>query len=221
MEIQRWEGVSGMIKPIPKEVESSTSMVSGKDTAEKESPVDEFFRRSKRKPPKFKRVKRGHADPDISEDPDLFPAKLMQSFGTTDMDLTNRLLNQVAYTVPWVKHDANDYNYVVSALHGINPRDELEGLLAVQMVGVHNLAMNFMRLAVAKDQTTDGMNNNVSRVTKLLRTFVAQVEALNNYRGKGQQKVVVEHVHVHKGGQAVVGAVNVNKTGEGGGSDRG
>lgn len=34
-----------------------------------------------------------------------------------------------------------------------------------------------------------------------------QVEALQRYRGKGQQRVTVEHVHVHQGGQAIVGAV--------------
>jgi len=33
------------------------------------------------------------------------------------------------------------------------------------------------------------------------------LEALNKHRGKGQQKVTVEHVHVHEGGQAVVGNV--------------
>ena len=33
------------------------------------------------------------------------------------------------------------------------------------------------------------------------------LDALNRHRGKGQQKVVVEHVHVHAGGQAVVGAI--------------
>ena len=33
------------------------------------------------------------------------------------------------------------------------------------------------------------------------------LEALNRNRGKGQQKVTVEHVHVHSGGQAIVGAV--------------
>jgi hypothetical protein len=33
------------------------------------------------------------------------------------------------------------------------------------------------------------------------------LEALNRHRGKGQQKVTVEHVHVHAGGQAVVGMV--------------
>ena len=41
----------------------------------------------------------------------------------------------------------------------------------------------------------------------LARTFTTQMEALNRYRGKGQQKMTVEHVHVHKGGQAIVGAV--------------
>jgi hypothetical protein len=41
------------------------------------------------------------------------------------------------------------------------------------------------------------------------------LEALNRHRGKGQQKVTVEHVHVHAGGQAVVGMVETP-----GGGDR-
>jgi hypothetical protein len=35
-----------------------------------------------------------------------------------------------------------------------------------------------------------------------------QLEALQRYRGKGQQKVTVEHVHVNAGGQAIVGTVD-------------
>jgi hypothetical protein len=35
-----------------------------------------------------------------------------------------------------------------------------------------------------------------------------QMEALQRYRGKGEQKMVVEHVHVHQGGQAIVGSVH-------------
>ncbi|MBT4688816.1 MAG: hypothetical protein HOB72_12045, partial [Rhodospirillaceae bacterium] len=50
-------------------------------------------------------------------------------------------------------------------------------------------------------------------LNKLARTFTAQMEALNRYRGKGQQKMTVEHVHVHEGGQAIVG--NVTKGGGG------
>jgi hypothetical protein len=43
---------------------------------------------------------------------------------------------------------------------------------------------------------------------KLSRTYATLLEALNRHRGKGQQKVTVEHVHVHSGGQAVVGVVD-------------
>jgi hypothetical protein len=43
---------------------------------------------------------------------------------------------------------------------------------------------------------------------KLLRTFTAQAEALAKLRRGGEQTVRVEHVHVHPGGQAVVGNVN-------------
>jgi hypothetical protein len=38
---------------------------------------------------------------------------------------------------------------------------------------------------------------------------VLPVEALSRHRGKGQQKVTVEHVHVHAGGQAIVGNVGI------------
>jgi hypothetical protein len=33
------------------------------------------------------------------------------------------------------------------------------------------------------------------------------MEALKRYRTSGQQKMTVEHVHVHEGGQAIVGTV--------------
>jgi hypothetical protein len=44
------------------------------------------------------------------------------------------------------------------------------------------------------------------------RTHAVLLDALNRPRGKGQQKVTVEHVHVHEGGQAIVG--NVESRGE-------
>jgi hypothetical protein len=48
---------------------------------------------------------------------------------------------------------------------------------------------------------------NIVLAIKLLRTFTMQLEALQRYRGKGQQKVTVEHVNVNAGGQAIVGTV--------------
>lgn len=47
-----------------------------------------------------------------------------------------------------------------------------------------------------------------------MASFHAEATALNSHRGKGQQKVTVEHVHVHQGGQAIVGKVETPGGGE-------
>jgi thiol-disulfide isomerase/thioredoxin len=53
----------------------------------------------------------------------------------------------------------------------------------------------------------------LAHASKLSRTFAMLLEALNRHRGKGQQKMTVEHVHVHSGGQAVVGMVGTSGAG--------
>lgn len=64
-------------------------------------------------------------------------------------------------------------------------------------------------------QTYEGKRSNMNYATKLMSLFTSQKEALKKHRTGGQQKVVVEHVHVNDGGQAIVGTVNV-----GGGDNR-
>jgi hypothetical protein len=103
----------------------------------------------------------------------------------------------------------------LAAVTGIGAKDEIEGMLATQMVATHVAAIKALRLLKASE-TIMQQDSNGSLAVKLLRTFAAQVEALQRYRGKGQQKVTVEHVHVHAGGQAIVGAV----TQGGGGAEK-
>jgi len=91
---------------------------------------------------------------------------------------------------------------------GIGAKDELEGLLAVQMMGVHNLALECLKRASLEKQTTEAMDANINRATKLLRTFTAQMEALNRHRGKISQQVVAGNVNVNEGGRAIVGPVS-------------
>jgi hypothetical protein len=55
------------------------------------------------------------------------------------------------------------------------------------------------------EQSFEGRRENLNQANKLSRTYATLLEALNRHRGKGQQKVTVEHVHVHQGGQAIVG----------------
>ena len=98
-------------------------------------------------------------------------------------------------------------NNAMAILQGIKPQDEIEAMLAVQMIGVHNMAMDAMKTVMISDQHPEAKDRNTNRTSKLLRTFTAQMEALKRYRTGGQQKMIVEHVHVHQGGQAIVGSV--------------
>lgn len=95
----------------------------------------------------------------------------------------------------------------LSLLAGISPNDEFEGMLAAQLLASHNAAMECCRRAMIAEQTFEGRKENLGQANKLSRTHATLLEALNRHRGKGQQKVTVEHVHVHNGGQAIVGNV--------------
>ena len=91
---------------------------------------------------------------------------------------------------------------------GIKPQDEIEGLLAAQMLAAHSAIIECFRRAMLPEQTIDSRAMNLGAANRLSRTFAQLVETLNRHRGKGgQQKVTVEHVHVHAGGQAVVGQI--------------
>jgi hypothetical protein len=98
-------------------------------------------------------------------------------------------------------------NAAVAALVGVAPGDELEGMLAAQLVACHNASMECYRRAMIGEQTFEGRRENLNQGSKLSRTHATLLEALNRHRGKGAQKVTVEHVHVHEGGQAIVGNV--------------
>jgi hypothetical protein len=59
--------------------------------------------------------------------------------------------------------------------------------------------------ALAPEQTVEVTEMNANRA---MRLFIEQFEAMTKLKGKGgQQRVVVEHVTVAAGGQALVGAV--------------
>jgi hypothetical protein len=136
----------------------------------------------------------------------------LKNFGGSRSDNWNNILVGQAMQALWVKHsDPADrdkqYRATAAALAGIEPRDELEGMMAAQLIAAHNAAMECYRRAMRGEQTFEGRRENLSQANKLSRTYATLLEALNRHRGKGQQKVTVEHVHVHAGGQAVVGMV--------------
>ncbi len=136
---------------------------------------------------------------------------LRSNSGSDNDDFSNVLLNQVAYALWLEPCDADEQKRLVqatlAAMIGMKPRDELEGMLIAQLIASYSAAMECYRRAMLGEQTFEARRENLTQANKLSRTYAALTEALDRHRGKGQQRITVEHVNVHAGGQAIVGAV--------------
>src|SRR5262249_55396424 len=102
--------------------------------------------------------------------------------------------------------DERELNFMLSVVEGIKPKDQLETMLAAQMVAIHMATMGFAR-RLAHVETIQQQDSAERGLNKLARTYAMQLEALKRYRTGGEQKVTVQHVSVSEGGQAIVGNV--------------
>ncbi|MCX6608014.1 MAG: hypothetical protein NTV52_31115 [Acidobacteria bacterium] len=101
---------------------------------------------------------------------------------------------------------------VSSLMLEIRPTSAIEAMLAVQMVAVHEAAMRLLTRAASGAGFAEAADADIRGAQRLLRLFADQTETLQRLKGKtGQQRMTVEHVHVHQGGQAIVGAVSLEK----------
>jgi hypothetical protein len=138
---------------------------------------------------------------------------LMKAVGSTHGDLLEGLIKQLVNVgSPGSDPDESGTNFMLSVVKGIEPRDQIEAMLAAQMAAVHNATMTFAR-RLAHVENVPQQDSAQNAFNKLARTFAAQVEALKRYRSGGEQKMTVQHVHVAEGGQAIVG--NVTSPAEG------
>jgi hypothetical protein len=147
----------------------------------------------------------------VANDPKDHQGEL-KAIGGSKSDHWNNILATQAIQTLWMAHSDektrdSQRSATVSALVGMAPKDEMEGMLAAQLLAAHNASMECYRRAMLREQTFEGRRENLAQANKLSRTYATLLEALNRHRGKGQQKVTVEHVHVHAGGQAVVGVI--------------
>jgi len=143
----------------------------------------------------------------------------LKAVGGSNYDLVNNTLAWQAVNSLWlpVSLSEDDRHRLITAaittMKGIKPRDQIEGMIASQMVATHNAAMECFRRAMAENQPPELREQNLKFASKLVRSHATLVETLDRHRGKREQKVTVEHVHVHEGGQAIVGNVTARERG--------
>ena len=141
-------------------------------------------------------------------DRDIGRALLMRSIGTNDRDFWGGILRQLGDVASDGKQPSETkLNFMLAVMQGIQPRDQVEAMLAAQMAAVQMATMRSAarfnypnNMLVQADSAERAFN-------KLTRAFIAQMDALKRYRTGGEQKVTVQHVTVTEGGQAIVGNV--------------
>ena len=146
-------------------------------------------------------------------DPAYGHVLLANAFATADVDFLAEVMTQL-YKASSKGSEPSEQplneqrlNFMVSVVKNLKPADQIETLLGSQMAAIHGLVMDFAgRLLRTED--LEWRDSAANTLTKLSRTFCAQVETLKRYRSSGEQTVRVEHVTVNNGGQAIVGAVS-------------
>jgi hypothetical protein len=209
------EQSSGMGNPItPTKQEAPQDLRAMKEAQDAAWKTDTLHRLTKgqRHPVKVKKHPTEEGKLDVDGIGHEIWLNLYESTGLADIDAGHKLFNQTIHAQP-DNGDVFAINSAAAMLNALAPESPLEGLLCSQMVSAHNMAAEFSHRAMMSGQTEEGIERNINRASKLMKLFTAQTEALHKLRNKGQQRIIVQHVQVNEGGQAVIG--DINPAGEG------
>lgn len=132
--------------------------------------------------------------------------------GSASDQFSYAIINQAVGTI-WLGNDADPdtrqllYQSALIALKGFEPRNEIEGMAAAQLVALHYSAMECFRRAASAGVAAEFRDMNLRHGAALSRAFGELLAHYQKRRSRGRQRVTVRHIHVFKGGQAVVGVV--------------
>jgi len=102
-------------------------------------------------------------------------------------------------------------NAALALISSIQPRTELEAMLAVQIVATGFSGLRFLRQSQHHmDDAFIDVYGGYAR--RLLRLQLDLIKSLDHHRRGHNQTVEVRHVHLHPGSQGVVGIVNREDT---------
>lgn len=144
---------------------------------------------------------------------------VLQAMGSASDDFAETMLIQLARLARRADQslDETRLNAMLAVLDAAQPDNEVEAMLLVQMAAAHELAIDLAARARTADKAP-ALEALGGLSVRFMRAFAANADALAKLRRGGEQRVKVEHVHVHAGGQAIVGDVHSHKGGGGAGN---
>jgi hypothetical protein len=140
---------------------------------------------------------------------DLYDARMLSTTGASNGTVGMQLFTHLAKAlIPGknLKEISNHMHTVAQLMQALAPQDEYEGQLITQLIILHEHSMEWLGKAM-RTERVDFANIYLNGASKLLTRHHETLDTLLKYRRRGEQRVVVEHVNVHSGGQAIVGSV--------------
>lgn len=138
--------------------------------------------------------------------------ELIPAIGTDDVSVAESqfrrlIVSMGIHTGMDEEHVQEKISNALSLMRSLKPQNLVEGKLAAQWVATCEAAEDCLRQASFPELSIETKNIYFRVYKDLMQLSLKQLEALQRLRGKAQQKVIVEHVHVEAGGQAIVGSV--------------
>lgn len=130
---------------------------------------------------------------------------------TTDYHIAMEIFNRGRSALPGNDNSVERANIAVQTLADAAPQDATEAKLCMQEMALYAQGMRHLSIAENCNMIPQAEFHTKTAV-KLLRLHNETIEARSKYRRGGEQRVVVQHVNVNDGGQAVI----VGSKGEGG-----
>jgi hypothetical protein len=143
--------------------------------------------------------------------------RLRSAFGTASSAFVQASLYQLiaAARLPGSGISEIAVNASLALIEGAKPQGEIEADLVLQMACTHAATMAVLATFAGGHGPDRNLAVRASAAGRLLRAYATQVETLRRLRNGGSQVVRVEHVHVNEGGQALIGNVRKDGSGEG------
>ncbi len=169
-------------------------------------------------PPRVLKPSRG-SDQVLAPTKDLegHRAALRRVFGTLSEDYSQTMFGKLIVALrpnPHEQLDEATLNAAIALIASMEPKTELEALLAVQIASVGFAGQKFLRQSQHHlDEIFIGVYG--SYALKLLRLQLDMIHALDRHRRGNRQMVEVRHVHIHSGAQGAVGIFNAGRPGGG------
>lgn len=138
----------------------------------------------------------------------------LKNFDDDKVKFSNKIAGLNAFACNNFKQEgfqlANAVKESQGNLNALGAKSPLEQILASQILSLHELQQTSMTMAnTINDIRSKQYFTNAA--IKLANSCTAQISLLARLQGAAGQRIVVEHVEIHDGGQAIVG--NVTKGG--------